>query len=75
MALQGASSSLSSTSSSIRSWTHDVFLSFRGEDVRQNFISHLFHALHHREINTSIDKNLERGDDISIELFKASEDP
>ncbi|KAG7944407.1 hypothetical protein I3843_15G100500 [Carya illinoinensis] len=61
MALQGASSSLSSTSSSIR------------EDVRQKFISHLYHVLHHREINTYIDKNIERGDDISVKLFKASE--
>ncbi|KAG6675463.1 hypothetical protein I3842_15G103500 [Carya illinoinensis] len=69
MALQGASSSLSSTSSSIRSWTHDVFLSFKGEDVRQKFISHLYHALHHREINTCIDKNLESGDDISISMI------
>ncbi|KAG6675461.1 hypothetical protein I3842_15G103300 [Carya illinoinensis] len=71
MALQGASSSLSSTSSS--SWTHDVFLSFRGEDVRQKFISHLYYALHHRGINTCIDKNLERGEEISPELFKAIE--
>ncbi|XP_040995823.1 disease resistance protein RUN1-like isoform X3 [Juglans microcarpa x Juglans regia] len=73
MALQGASSSLSSTSSSIHSWTHDVFLSFRGEDVCQKFISHLYHALHHRGINTGIDKNLERGEEISPELFKAIE--
>ncbi|XP_035542810.1 disease resistance protein RPV1-like [Juglans regia] len=68
-----ASSSLSFSSSSIRRWTHDVFLSFRGEDVRQNFISHLYHALHQRGINTYIDNNLERGEEISSELSKAIE--
>ncbi|KAF5469514.1 hypothetical protein F2P56_013579, partial [Juglans regia] len=74
MAFQlGASSSLSFSSSSIPRWTHDVFLSFRGEDVRQNFISHLYHALHQRGINTYIDNNLERGEEISSELFKAIE--
>ncbi|XP_040996240.1 TMV resistance protein N-like [Juglans microcarpa x Juglans regia] len=74
MAFQlGASSSLSFSSSSIRRWTHDVFLSFRGEDVRQNFISHLYHALHQRGINTYIDNNLERGEEISSELSKAIE--
>ncbi|KAG7945347.1 hypothetical protein I3843_15G147200 [Carya illinoinensis] len=74
MAFQlGASSSLSFSSSSIRRWTHDVFLSFRGEDVRQGFISHLYHALHQRGINTYIDNHLERGDEISSKLFKAIE--
>ncbi|KAF5470123.1 hypothetical protein F2P56_010661 [Juglans regia] len=73
MALQGASSSLSPTSSFIPSWTHDVFLSFRGEDVRQKFVSHLYQALHHRGINTCIDKNLARGEEISPELFKTIE--
>ncbi|XP_035542815.1 toll/interleukin-1 receptor-like protein [Juglans regia] len=68
-----ASSSLSFSSSSIRKWAHDVFLSFRGEDVRQNFISHLYHALHQRGINTYIDNNLERGEEISSELSKAIE--
>ncbi|KAG2667502.1 hypothetical protein I3760_15G118300 [Carya illinoinensis] len=74
MAFQlGASSSLSFSSCSIPRWTHDVCLSFRGEDVRQNFISHLYHALHQREINTYIDNNLKRGEEISPELFKAIE--
>ncbi|XP_042961902.1 disease resistance protein RUN1-like isoform X2 [Carya illinoinensis] len=71
MAFQlGASSSLSFSSSSIRRWTHDVFLNFRGEDVRQNFVSHLYHALHQRGINTYIDNNLKRGEEISLELLK-----
>ncbi|KAG6675860.1 hypothetical protein I3842_15G126000 [Carya illinoinensis] len=71
MAFQlGASSSLSFSSSSIRRWTHDVFLNFRGEDVRQNFVSHLYHALHQRGINTYIDNNLKRGEEILSELLK-----
>ncbi|XP_042962728.1 TMV resistance protein N-like [Carya illinoinensis] len=74
MAFQlGASSSCSFSSSSIPRWTQDVFLSFIGEDVCQNFISHLYHALHQRGINTYIDNNLERGEEISPELFKAIE--
>ncbi|KAG7944409.1 hypothetical protein I3843_15G100400 [Carya illinoinensis] len=73
MALQGASSSLRSSSSSIHPWTHDVFLSFRGEDVRQKFISHLYHALYKRGINTYIDDKLERGEEISQALFQAIE--
>ncbi|XP_040996139.1 disease resistance protein RUN1-like [Juglans microcarpa x Juglans regia] len=75
MAFQpGASSSSSSSSSpSIRPWDHDVFLSFRGEDVRHNFISHLYHCLYQRGINTYIDNNLERGEEISPALFKAIE--
>ncbi|KAG2667498.1 hypothetical protein I3760_15G117900 [Carya illinoinensis] len=74
MAFQlGASSSLSFSSSFIPKWTHDVFLSFRGEDVRQNFISHLYHALHQKGINTYIDNNIKRGEEISPELFKAIE--
>ncbi|KAG6628005.1 hypothetical protein CIPAW_15G169500 [Carya illinoinensis] len=74
MAFQlGASSSFSFSSSSIPRWTHDVFLSFRGEDIRQNFISHLYEALHQRGINTYMDNNIERGEEISPELFKAIE--
>ncbi|KAF5469467.1 hypothetical protein F2P56_013539 [Juglans regia] len=50
---------------------YDVFLSFRGEDVRQNFISHLYDALCQKGINTYIDKHLERGKEISPGLLKA----
>ncbi|KAG2667757.1 hypothetical protein I3760_15G130500 [Carya illinoinensis] len=74
MALQGASSSLSSAStSSIHPWTHDVFLSFRGKDVRQKFISHLYNALVKRGINTYMDDELERGEEVSQALFQAIE--
>ncbi|XP_040995579.1 TMV resistance protein N-like [Juglans microcarpa x Juglans regia] len=74
MALQRASSSLSSAlTSSIHPWTHDVFLSFRGKDVRQKFISHLYNALDKRGINTYIDDELERGEEIPQALFQAIE--
>ena len=51
----------------------DVFLSFRGEDIRFGFVSHLYHALCFRGIHTFIDNNLERGEEISTELFKIIE--
>ncbi|XP_035547079.1 disease resistance protein RPV1-like isoform X4 [Juglans regia] len=72
--LQGVSSSLSSAStSSIHPWSYDVFLSFRGKDVRQKFISHLYNALDKRGISTYIDNELERGEEISQALFQAIE--
>ncbi|KAG6675372.1 hypothetical protein I3842_15G097800 [Carya illinoinensis] len=69
MALQGASSTFSFNSR----WAYDVFLSFRGEDVRHNFLSHLYDALRRKGINTYIDNNLERGERISSALLKAIE--
>ncbi|XP_042960982.1 disease resistance protein RPV1-like [Carya illinoinensis] len=56
------------------SWVYDVFLSFRGEDVRQNFISHLYDALRKKGINTYIDDHLERGKEILPTLLKAIEE-
>ena len=69
VACKGASSS---------SFTHqlkkfDVFLSFRGEDIRFGFISHLYNALCQRGINTFIDDNLQRGEEISVGLLKVIE--
>ncbi|KAH0714084.1 hypothetical protein KY284_006989 [Solanum tuberosum] len=55
-------SSSSSASNSLY-WKYDVFLSFRGEDTRRNFTSHLYQD----------DKRLENGDSISEELGKAIE--
>ncbi|XP_030962910.1 TMV resistance protein N-like [Quercus lobata] len=51
----------------------DVFLSFRGEDTRRGFVSHLYKALDQHGIRTFIDDNLTRGENISEELFKAIE--
>ncbi|XP_044475733.1 disease resistance protein Roq1-like [Mangifera indica] len=50
---------------------YDVFLSFRGEDTRDNFTSHLKDALCGRKIVTFIDDQLVRGDEISPSLLSA----
>ncbi|XP_075659264.1 TMV resistance protein N-like [Castanea sativa] len=63
-------SSSSSSSSSTRRWNSDVFLSFRGEDTREGFTSHLYKALCVKGINTFIDDKLHRGEGISEELIQ-----
>ncbi|KAE9616275.1 putative TIR domain, P-loop containing nucleoside triphosphate hydrolase [Lupinus albus] len=61
--------------SSMSKWTHDVFLSFRGEDTRYGFTGNLYHALHQRGIKTFMDDEvLKRGEEISHALFKAIQD-
>ncbi|KAL9432315.1 hypothetical protein AB3S75_027355 [Citrus x aurantiifolia] len=52
---------------------HDVFLSFRGEDTRNNFTSHLSSAFSRLNIETFIDDQLIRGDEISESLLDAIE--
>ncbi|KAH9648921.1 ADP-ribosyl cyclase/cyclic ADP-ribose hydrolase [Citrus sinensis] len=52
---------------------YDVFLSFRGRDVRHNFISHLNAALCRKKIETFIDDKLNRGNQISPSLSSAIE--
>ena len=69
MATDGASSSYA-----IRS-KYDVFLSFRGEDTRNNFTSHLHHALDEKGIYTFMDdKELQRGEAISPTILHAIEE-
>ncbi|KAL5843244.1 hypothetical protein ACOSQ4_009202 [Xanthoceras sorbifolium] len=66
--------SLSSSSCSNSQWKYDVFLSFRGEDTRNNFTDHLYAALDLKGIYTFRDDDrLERGKEISSELLKAIE--
>ncbi|TYH00538.1 hypothetical protein ES288_A10G285700v1 [Gossypium darwinii] len=51
---------------------HQVFLSFRGEDVRLNFTSHLLKALKDTGINVFFDEEtLERGKQLSQALSRA----
>ncbi|KAL1205645.1 Disease resistance protein Roq1 [Cardamine amara subsp. amara] len=63
------------TSSSSRSlWKYDVFLSFRGTDVRKGFLSHLYKALTDNGIHTfRDDTELQRGNFISPALLGAIE--
>ncbi|PPS15266.1 hypothetical protein GOBAR_AA05338 [Gossypium barbadense] len=63
---------LLSTSSSISRKKYDVFLSFRGEDTRNNFTDHLYDALNRGGIVTfRDDPKLEAGEEIAPEIFKA----
>ncbi|XP_024042951.1 TMV resistance protein N [Citrus clementina] len=60
-------------SSSQNNKKYDVFVSFRGEDTRDNFTSHLCSALCRQNIQTFIDDQLNRGDEISESLVNAIE--
>ena len=76
MALVSSKGGLSSSSSS--SFTHqlknfDIFLNFRGEDTCLGFIGHLYNALCQQGINTFIDDNFQRGEEISAGLLKIIE--
>nr|XP_043638437.1 disease resistance protein RUN1-like [Erigeron canadensis] len=61
-----------STSSVPRSFLYDVFLSFRGEDVRTSFVDHLFKALNDKGIIIyKDDKRIVKGEEISDQLIAA----
>lgn len=69
----GSSSSPSSSFSSV-SCDYEVFLSFRGADIRKTFVDHLYEALDRRGIITfKDDKRLQGGESISDQLLKAIE--
>ncbi|KAK3431410.1 hypothetical protein EUGRSUZ_E03291 [Eucalyptus grandis] len=54
---------------------YHVFLSFRGTDVRQGFLSHLYAALDQRGIYTFVDsEELRKGEEISWTLMRAIEE-
>ncbi|XP_031263725.1 TMV resistance protein N-like [Pistacia vera] len=70
MSIEGA---FSHTFSSM--WKYDVFLSFRGEDTRNNFTDHLHVALKKSGITVFKDDiELEKGKSTSLELYKAIEE-
>lgn len=50
-----------------------VFINFRGEQVRYNFVGYLRHALRMSKINVFIDNEEQRGEDFNT-LFKRIED-
>ncbi|KAK9056982.1 hypothetical protein SSX86_024348 [Deinandra increscens subsp. villosa] len=63
------------TSSVQKSFKHEVFLSFRGEDTRKNFVDHLYHALHSKGITTyKDDKNITKGGKIDDQLLRSIEE-
>ncbi|KAL4578618.1 hypothetical protein LXL04_014745 [Taraxacum kok-saghyz] len=65
----------SSTSSAQKSYKYDVFLSFRGEDTRKNFVDHLYAALELQGIHTfKDDERIEKGKKINDELLKSIEE-
>jgi hypothetical protein len=67
----GSTSSSAISMASSPTTKHDVFLSFRGEDTRDNFISHLYAELCRNNIETFIDYRLVRGDEISEALYRS----
>ncbi|KAL5577276.1 hypothetical protein UlMin_018975 [Ulmus minor] len=63
---------VASSSSSTTTKKYDVFISFRGEDTRHNFTSHLCAALRRKKVEIYIDEDgLERGKEISPALLQA----
>ena len=70
--MDSSSSSLASSISSSSDWKYAVFLSFRGEDTRNNFTGHLYKALDQKGIETFMDdKKLRTGEEISPTLVTA----
>ncbi|GJU78373.1 disease resistance TIR-NBS-LRR class family protein, partial [Tanacetum coccineum] len=66
-----------STSSSYipKSYKYDVFLSFRGEDTRKNFVGHLYEALRRNCIEAyKDDEKITKGERINDQLLKSIED-
>ncbi|KAL7582208.1 disease resistance protein RPV1 [Lactuca sativa] len=64
----------SSTASIHKSFKYDVFLSFRGEDTRTNFVDHLYNALQQQSIYTYKDgEAIKKGNLISAELIGSIE--
>ncbi|XP_030958559.1 TMV resistance protein N-like [Quercus lobata] len=63
----------SSTSFSHRYKNFNVFLSFKGEDIRLGFVGHLCNILRHQGIHTFIDDNLLREEQISAQHLKTIE--
>ncbi|XP_057991419.1 disease resistance protein RPV1 isoform X2 [Hevea brasiliensis] len=61
---------MASTSSSAPPRKYDVFISFRGKEIRKRFLSHLFHSLVRKQIKTFLDESLDKGEEISPALLK-----
>ncbi|KAK7413031.1 hypothetical protein VNO78_04866 [Psophocarpus tetragonolobus] len=52
---------------------YDVFVNFRGTDIRSGLLSHLIEAFKRNQINAFVDDKLERGEEIWPSLVEAIE--
>ncbi|KAK7349754.1 hypothetical protein VNO77_07390 [Canavalia gladiata] len=52
---------------------YDVFVNFRGVDIRQGFLGYLTQAFHQKQIHAFVDGKLEKGDEIWPSLVTAIE--
>jgi len=65
-------SSSCNDSQNIQSYKYDVFISFRGSDTRNTFVDHLYAHLVRKGIFVfKDDKQLQKGESISPQLFQA----
>ncbi|GJS64181.1 NB-ARC domains-containing protein [Tanacetum coccineum] len=56
-------------------WKYDVFVSFRGDDIRKNFMDHMFNDFKQKGIHAfRDDRELPKGEEISPHLYKAIEE-
>ncbi|GKE12679.1 NB-ARC domains-containing protein [Tanacetum coccineum] len=54
---------------------YDVFVSFRGDDIRKSFMDHMFNDFMHKGIHAfRDDRELPKGEEISPHLYKAIEE-
>lgn len=65
---------MASSSSSTHCFRYDVFVSFRGQDTRNSFTSHLLKALDDKKVVAYMDYKLENGVEIAPALLKAIEE-
>ncbi|XP_024967316.1 TMV resistance protein N-like [Cynara cardunculus var. scolymus] len=66
---------MATTSAQRHRWTYDVFVSFRGEDIRKSFMDHLFKDFGQKGIHAfRDDKDLNLGEKISPNLDKVIEE-
>ncbi|MCI19240.1 TIR-NBS-LRR resistance protein, partial [Trifolium medium] len=69
-----ASSSSQAVTTTVNLKKYDVFISFRGDDTRSGFTSHLHAALKRSYLETYIDYRIEKGNQVWAELVKAIKD-
>ncbi|PWA44366.1 NB-ARC domains-containing protein [Artemisia annua] len=63
------------TTSILHRWKYDVFVSFRGDDIRKSFVDHLFNDFNQKGIYAfRDDTKLPKGEEISPHLYKAIEE-